>query len=439
MKIKLFAYGLALAVSTITLFPHQMHILATEHVDPEVMEAEDVNTLGDVEDYSYELEHSDETEVIEGNENFEVEIPGQDTDLDDSIDPQSIIGVDNRVKESSPRSFPALATVYLSITWENGMNTWMTGAMIGKDLVMTVGHAVYSYYGYGWAKKITVSAGMINSNPLYVSEGRTVMTPREWKDNKSAVDDIALIRLNSDLGSKTGWYEVVKDVAVGQSFVTRGYPEDLLRKENKINLWKTTGKVTQLSDKRIYMDADVIGGQSGSPILTDNKLFGVVAYSMSNVNSATRINNRELNWIQGYANDAVPVYRLYNQTTGEHLYTSNMVEVNSLTTLYATPWKFEKAAWCGTTTGKPVYRVYNPNNEDHHYTVSASERDSLVRLGWKFENIAWNAPNTSSKPVYRLYNPNATIGSHHYTMDPNERDSLVRLGWTYEGIAWYSA
>lgn len=200
-----------------------------------------------------------------------------------------------------------------------------------------------------------------------------------------------MIRLNSDLGSKTGWYEVVKDVAVGQSFVTRGYPEDLLKKENKINLWKTTGKVTQLSDKRIYMDADVIGGQSGSPILTDNKLFGVVAYSMSNVNSATRINNRELNWIQGYANDAVPVYRLYNQTTGEHLYTSNMVEVNSLTTLYATPWKFEKAARCGTTTGKPVYRVYNPNNGDHHYTVSASERDSLVRLGWKFENIARNA------------------------------------------------
>ncbi|UNT95528.1 hypothetical protein [Allobaculum mucilyticum] len=212
--------------------------------------------------------------------------------------------------------------------------------------------------------------------------------------------------------------------------------------EKKHNLWKSTGTVTQITQKRIFHNADTVGGQSGSPLLKDNKLFGVHGYGVGgnvSYNGATRINDRELNWIKGYAHDALPVYSVYSQTTGEHLYTSKMVEVNSLVTMYGTPWKFEKAAWSGATTGTPVYRLYNPNAGDHHYTISASERDSLVRLGWKYENIAWNAPNASSKPVYRLYNPNAKQGSHHYTLDSGERDVLVRLGWTYEGIAWYSA
>ena len=157
------------------------------------------------------------------------------------------------------------------------------------------------------------------------------------------------------------------------------------------------------------------------------------------MNSATRINGRELDWIQGYAHDAIPVFRVYNKTTGEHLYTSNMVEVNSLITIQGTPWEFEKATWCGTTTGTPVYRLYNTGTGDHHYTISQKERDDLTSLGWKYENIAWNAPNTSSTPVYRLYNPNAKSGSHHYTPDKEEKDSLVNMGWIYEGIAWYSA
>ena len=85
-------------------------------------------------------------------------------------------------------------------------------------------------------------------------------------------------------------------------------------------------------------------------------------------------------------------------------------------------------------------RLYNPNSGEHFYTSDIEEKNTLVDLGWKDEGIGWTAPNKNlsnvNAPVYRLYNPNA--GDHHYTKSTSERDILVSVGWKYEGIGWYS-
>ena len=86
-----------------------------------------------------------------------------------------------------------------------------------------------------------------------------------------------------------------------------------------------------------------------------------------------------------------------------------------------------------------VYRMYNPNSGEHFYTKDPSEKDSLVASGWNyeedasFETIA--ATEEDAVPVYRVYNPNS--GLHHYTMDKGEALSLKGLGWNYEGISLY--
>ena len=82
-----------------------------------------------------------------------------------------------------------------------------------------------------------------------------------------------------------------------------------------------------------------------------------------------------------------------------------------------------------------VYRMYNVNSGEHFYTENSYERDSLKKIGWNYEGIGWQAPE-NGPAVYRLYNPNAKVGSHHFTMSSFERDSLIKAGWKNEGIAF---
>ena len=82
-----------------------------------------------------------------------------------------------------------------------------------------------------------------------------------------------------------------------------------------------------------------------------------------------------------------------------------------------------------------LYRLYNPYTGEHLYTTDAHERDSLAAVGWSVESDGASgagvalvgdfegmAANESYKPLYRLYNPYA--GDHHYTTDKNEYDRL---------------
>ena len=133
------------------------------------------------------------------------------------------------------------------------------------------------------------------------------------------------------------------------------------------------------------------------------------------------------------------MYRLYNPNSGEHFYTANAKEMD---TVVEAGWSYEGIAWNAPAKSEaPVYRVYNPNSGEHFYTTDISERDGLTSLGWRDEGIGWYSAYEDGEPVYRLYNPNATgafeAGAHFYTMKEDERDILDALGWNYEGIGWY--
>lgn len=151
------------------------------------------------------------------------------------------------------------------------------------------------------------------------------------------------------------------------------------------------------------------------------------------------------------APETVNMYRLYNPNSGEHFYTSKMKEAKSLIN---GGWKYEGVAWVAPNeSSKPVYRLYNNISGEHHYTTSMREAKNLYTTasgnntdedikgqGWDFEGIGWYSADGGSA-LYRLYNPNATgdkePGSHHYTKSKKERDSLMAIGWRDEGIGWY--
>ena len=139
---------------------------------------------------------------------------------------------------------------------------------------------------------------------------------------------------------------------------------------------------------------------------------------------------------------STPVYRLYNPNSGEHLFTTNENECDSLD---KNGWDYETIAWYAPSTGDPVFRLYNPNHPlgDHHYTSSEEERDNLIKQGWKLDATAFNTVAEGEllgAPVYSLYNPNAYdlgMATHHLTLSEEEADGLELLGWTNEGPKFY--
>lgn len=134
--------------------------------------------------------------------------------------------------------------------------------------------------------------------------------------------------------------------------------------------------------------------------------------------------------------ETITTYRLYNPYSGEHLFTQSFDEYNSLARI---DWQQEGLAWNSPkTSNTPVYRLYNPYSGDHHYTTSWSEYDNLGRIGWRQEGVGfYSAESSDRKPVYRLFNPYVTVGTHHYTTSRGEYDSLGRIGWSQENIGWY--
>lgn len=133
----------------------------------------------------------------------------------------------------------------------------------------------------------------------------------------------------------------------------------------------------------------------------------------------------------------IPVLRLYNRWTGEHLFTTDTSEYGNLE---AIGWTQEGIGWEAPATGdEPVYRLYNPYSGDHLYTGDAAEYGSLAGIGWIQEGVAFYSAGPTGTPVYRLYNRWLTAGTHLYTTDAAEYAHLSDLGWFKEGIALYGS
>ena len=135
----------------------------------------------------------------------------------------------------------------------------------------------------------------------------------------------------------------------------------------------------------------------------------------------------------------VPMYRLYNRWSGEHLFTTDYSEYSYLGSI---GWSQEGVAWYAPASGgTPVWRLYNPYSGDHLYTGSASEYAYLGSIGWRQEGESFRSADASSggAPIYRLYNRWLTAGTHLFTTDYSEYSYLGTLGWSQEGEAFYAA
>ena len=126
---------------------------------------------------------------------------------------------------------------------------------------------------------------------------------------------------------------------------------------------------------------------------------------------------------------AKPVYRLYNPTTTEHLYTTDGNEVRVLST--SRGWNFEGTSFYEPLDGIQVERLFNPSWGTHHYTEDQHEISVITtQQGWQLDGSSTWFTSGGDIGIHRLWN--ATLGQHLYTTDEHEVSVLEANDWTEE-------
>ena len=149
------------------------------------------------------------------------------------------------------------------------------------------------------------------------------------------------------------------------------------------------------------------------------------------------------------------IFRFFNTKTGAHFFTSNVKEKDSIIAnpnlkQFKFEVEFESNAVAGAPGTTPVYRLYNESTGKHLFTSDKAERESLLSMtstigaisspAWNDEGIAYHAYTSSSAeqstPLYRFFN--TKTDSHFYTSSEVEKNTVLLLpDFKFEAIAYY--
>jgi hypothetical protein len=129
------------------------------------------------------------------------------------------------------------------------------------------------------------------------------------------------------------------------------------------------------------------------------------------------------------------IYRLFDFTTGVHLYTTSLTEAQNANNYYGFNFEqVEGVAPSGAGT-EPLYRASNNTNGDFLYTTDGVEAEYTG--GYTYNGIAFYVYYSSGSgrcPLYRLYNN--YNGMHYYTISPHEWYAAPS-GVNQEGLIGY--
>jgi len=136
----------------------------------------------------------------------------------------------------------------------------------------------------------------------------------------------------------------------------------------------------------------------------------------------------------------VDICRLYNETTGAYLFSSNSNEIDIITN---GGWINEGIAYESVQSGgDDVHRFLVKETSRHFYTASILERQILLQSSnYIHEGIAFQVyqekpQGGSTVPVIRYLNTSS--GVHLYSTSTTEQSILNESkDWLSEGIAWY--
>lgn len=220
--------------------------------------------------------------------------------------PESVCGRDDRIRINGTNVYPWRAICQLIITRADGGISRCTGWFIGPRTVMTSGHCVYSHSAGGWAKRIEVIPGMNSNYRPYGSQfSYSLRSVRGWVYDKNSDYDYGCIILpNKNLGNRVGWFGFtnLSNGSLNNLLVNNsGYPGD----KPFGTQWYNAGRITQVTDRKLFYMFDTFGGQSGSPVWRylngQRHAVGIHGYGGC-PNKAVRINRSVFNNMLAWKN-----------------------------------------------------------------------------------------------------------------------------------------
>jgi len=142
----------------------------------------------------------------------------------------------------------------------------------------------------------------------------------------------------------------------------------------------------------------------------------------------------------------VPVYRLYNSSTGTHFYTLDPAERDRAVQKWR-EFTYEGVGFyaygASGLASNAVHRFYNTRTNAHFFTISAAEKaDVQSKYPWySYEGISWyanTAKASNATEMYRFYNKKTA--THFYTISQAERDQVIARypHYIYEGVGYYA-
>ena len=202
---------------------------------------------------------------------------------------ESIIGdADDRTRITDTESDPWRRICCLEITGRFGSGTG-TGWLVGPNTIVTAGHCVFDRRIGGWADSIRVIPGRDDSHepfPQAVTVATRFSSVRRWVEDNDRGYDFGAIHLDQPIGEVVGWFgfaSLSADRLRNFGVNIAGYAGD--KKFEGRRLAFHSGRVLQVDERRVYYDADTMGGQSGGPVWihTDEKpdepvVVGIHAY-----------------------------------------------------------------------------------------------------------------------------------------------------------------
>lgn len=238
------------------------------------------------------------------------------------IDPNIITEPnDGRQFVANTRVYPYKTVCYLEVTFPNGRtDTYGTGVLVYKDIVLTAGHVVYRPDCGGYATKVAVFPGRAGDTTVSGSEPYQYTTVQNLYVDPAYVNgdghsDWAMMKTYNTIGDWVGaWmgiaysedYSFFVDDNLSVSVV--GYPMDKgdpAGNHKQFFQWYSRDKVFAVNNKIMVYLTDTYSGQSGAPVYEKDQYVvaihhGEFVNSYQKMNYGVNINKERFEKIVGW-------------------------------------------------------------------------------------------------------------------------------------------